>query len=90
MFYVDLFTDSNEFMQPLADARRYGYKEICTILEDHGGYVKSATSAVEYEIDPAELGLEKAKPVGKVHIAFANLLDILPLWNLKKSSISQG
>lgn len=76
-------------MQPLADARRYGHKEICTILEAYGGYVKSSTSAVEYEIDPAELGLEKAKPVGKVHVVCVNLLDILPLWELKKSSSSR-
>ena len=27
-------------LQPLANARRYGYKDICTLLEAKGGFVK--------------------------------------------------
>lgn len=50
---------------PLANARRYGHKDICALLEAKGGFVKPSTSILEYEIDPAELGLQKARPVGK-------------------------
>lgn len=28
------------FMQPLADAQRYGHKEICELLEANGGFAK--------------------------------------------------
>jgi hypothetical protein len=30
-------------------------------------HTQPSTSILEYEIDPAKLGLEKARPVGKVH-----------------------
>uniref|UniRef100_A0A7I4F0G4 Protein kinase domain-containing protein n=1 Tax=Physcomitrium patens TaxID=3218 RepID=A0A7I4F0G4_PHYPA len=50
---------------PLANARRYGYEEICDLLVASGGFVKPISTLSEYEIDPAELSLEKARSVGK-------------------------
>ena len=41
--------------------------DLDTISNNVGAFViQPSTSLLEYEIDPAELGLEKARPVGKV------------------------
>ncbi|GBG58900.1 hypothetical protein CBR_g24251 [Chara braunii] len=56
--------------QPLANAKHYGFKQVCEILEKHGGTEEpsnrgSPGSAPEYEIDPSELDWEKGVPIGK-------------------------
>lgn len=62
---------------PLADAQSYGSAEICTLLKERGGHISVASSLVrgkqrpqikgqdDFEIDPADLDMSGAVPIGK-------------------------